>query len=678
MSGPKRSRHSKIQKFPISGIPKIIILKLLALALEPADQQHASMSFHKLTTILLFIVGISYGVLGQDTTHRSPYCIDVNKVPLSFFLSDKYLSTTYIANKQDLVSTYQDLVFQNGRVHKGLIPNDYVTKRPVIRFTVCNSADTTITAWFFPGIHFRNILLYRQQGPGLAALPTVSPDNPDGISYRRITLAAHDSALIVAELHQVKTYLNKVTPRLISDRYLPYFISGLHDNNSDSNLVTYLFCGLLLMLILYSLANYFQETNKEFLYYSGYAFFLGIMLFAKAIYTWRTTHISFFQEEYLDFVMQSVGHLFYMAFMQQFLATRKEHPFLHRLYNCGIAMLIISMLGYSYVYFLTTDFVFQNGLENLTKILLLLMVLIFLFYSLRHWKDKLLRYLFWGNLCLFIFSLLSQLNVMAPALSRALPGILSNSLFYYEIGLFLELVFFLAGLNHKNRRQLIGHTRERERLKAENQMKEYEKELAVFKAQQEERERISADMHDELGSGMTAIRLMSEIARNKMKENTPVEIEKISHSADEVLNKMNAIIWSMNSGNDTVDNLISYIRSYALEYFENTPIYCRVYIPERIDKIEVSGDKRRNIFLCVKETLNNAMKHSGATELKINIAIKDKLEIFITDNGVGIDLQRLRQFGNGLKNIAKRMESIGGSYKIENQNGTITILSLPL
>lgn len=637
-----------------------------------------TMSLHKLTTTLLLIAGFSFRVLAQDTTHRSGLCIDINKIPLSLFLSDKYLSSAYVDHRSDLNAAYPNLVFQNGRVHTGLIPNNYVTKKAIIRFTVCNTADTTMAAWFFPGIHFRDIHLYRQQGAGLQELPSVRPDNPDSISYRRITMAPHDSALIVAELHQVKTYLNKVTPRLISDRYLPYFINGLHDNNSDSNLVTYLFCGLLLMLILYSLANYFQETNKEFLYYSGYAFFLGVMLFAKAIYTWRTTSISFFQEEYLDFVMQSVGHLFYMAFMQQFLATRKEHPFLHYLYNCGIVMLIVSALGYSYLHFFTDNFVLQNGLENLTKLLLLLMVLIFLFYSMRNWKDKLLRYLFWGNLCLFVFSLLSQLNVMAPALSRALPGILSNSLFYYEIGLFLELVFFLAGLNHKNRRQLIGQARERERLKAENQMKEYEKELAVFKAQQEERDRISADMHDELGSGMTAIRLMSEIARNKMKENTPVEIEKISHSADEVLNKMNAIIWSMNSGNDTVDNLISYIRSYALEYFESTPIYCRVMIPERIEKIEVSGDKRRNIFLCVKETLNNAMKHSGATELKINIAIKDKLEIFITDNGVGIDLQRLRQFGNGLKNISKRMESIGGTYKIENHNGTITILSLPL
>ena len=209
-------------------------------------------------------------------------------------------------------------------------------------------------------------------------------------------------------------------------------------------------------------------------------------------------------------------------------------------------------------------------------------------------------------------------------------------------------------------------------------MKEYEKELAVYKAQQEERQRISADMHDELGAGMTAIRLMSEIARNKMKESTPVEIERISHSADEVLNKMNAIIWSMNSGNDTLDNLVSYIRSYALEYFESTQVDCRVNTPPNIEALEITGDKRRNIFLCVKETLNNALKHANASLITIDFNINHELQIKITDNGVGIDLQKLRQFGNGLKNISRRMQSIGGSYHIENNNGTITTLTLPL
>jgi signal transduction histidine kinase len=177
---------------------------------------------------------------------------------------------------------------------------------------------------------------------------------------------------------------------------------------------------------------------------------------------------------------------------------------------------------------------------------------------------------------------------------------------------------------------------------------------------------------------MTTIRLMSEIARNKMKENTPPEIEKISSSADDVLNNMNAIIWSMNSGNHILDNLISYIRSYSLSYFENTPIQCKVNTPEDIPPKELTGDKRRNVFLCVKETLNNALKHSVASQITIDIKANHSLIIVIHDNGTGIDKQNLRQFGNGLKNIAKRMESIGGRFTIETRNGTISTLDLPL
>jgi signal transduction histidine kinase len=141
---------------------------------------------------------------------------------------------------------------------------------------------------------------------------------------------------------------------------------------------------------------------------------------------------------------------------------------------------------------------------------------------------------------------------------------------------------------------------------------------------------------------------------------------------------MNAIIWSMNSGNDTLDNLVSYIRSYAIEYFEGTQVDCRVVTPDNIPATEVIGDKRRNIFLCVKETLNNALKHSQATLVNIEFGIGNELVIRIHDNGVGIDMQKLRQFGNGLKNIRRRMESIGGTYTIENNKGTLTVLTLPV
>jgi signal transduction histidine kinase len=336
------------------------------------------------------------------------------------------------------------------------------------------------------------------------------------------------------------------------------------------------------------------------------------------------------------------------------------------------------MLIYGVLHWLTPSFLPEFYLENILKILLLILALFFVFYARRQRNNKIFTFLAWGNGFMFVFSLISLLVLLNSGLTKLFPGLLSNSLVYYQSGIFLELVFFLTGLNYKNKKQIIETTKERERLKAENLLKEYEKELAVLKAQQEERNRISVDMHDELGSGMTAIRLMSELAKAKMKDNSPDEIDRISDSANDVLNKMNAIIWSMNSGNDTLGNLVAYIRSYAMEYFEVTPVTCKVNTPDNIEEKELTGDKRRNIFLCVKETLNNALKHSGATQIIIDIETNHQLVIRIHDNGKGIDLQKLRQFGNGLKNIQNRMAAIGGSFSIENKNGTITKLTLPL
>ncbi|MBL7747616.1 MAG: sensor histidine kinase [Chitinophagaceae bacterium] len=615
------------------------------------------------------------GLKAQDSL--SANYTDISKVIFVKPMS-KFVKSCIIRRTDNIESIFSQLKFKDGTTYPGVIPTKMVTSKVVLRFDVNNSADTAHMISFFPGFYYNHIQLYFLEGNGLKKIPQMLPDNPDSIGFRLFSLGANDSATIIAELTPIKTYINSIRPRLINASQTGIFISSLRSDHNKIQLVTYVFCGLLLMMILFSLANFLQGANREFFYYSGYAFLMGGMLFTKALLDYHASYVSFFIESYLDFIMQCLGIMFYMIFMQKFLETKQKHPFLYKLYNVGILLLALAMLTFTFLHYFTDNFSLQNMVENATKVLLLLMVVIFLMYSMRHWKDKLLRYLFWGNLLLFFFSLISQIAVMQQSFFKNLPGILSSALFYYEMGLFLELVLFLMGLNYKNRRRLIAQTKEREALKAQNQLQEIEKELAVLKAQQQERERISADMHDELGAGMTAIRLMSEIARNKMKENTPVEIDRISSSANEVLNKMNAIIWSMNSGNDTVDNLASYIRSYAYEYFENTPIDCKVITPEHIPSKELGGDKRRNIFLCVKESLNNALKHSKASVLTITIETNDKLKIIIHDNGPGIDLQKLRQFGNGLKNITRRMESIGGSFTIENKNGTITTLELPL
>jgi signal transduction histidine kinase len=555
--------------------------------------------------------------------------------------------------------------------------NQYVTRPLLIKFNVWNRADTATPVCFFPGYYYKTVTLYRLQMGKLERLKTIKPDYPDNFCIEQFTIAPNDSVTLVANLQMAKTYSNTIRPRLINPKQIEAHFATIRSAHTDVDIVTYIFCGLLLMMILYSLAIYVQGGNREFLYYALYAFFMGAMLSTKAFYDLKPTAFSIFQEEYLDYIMQCLGIICYMVFMQKFLNTKKEHPFLQRLYAMGIALLFFSIAFYTFLHYFSSNYPLQNLTENATKIFLLLMIVVFLAYSFRRWKNKLLRYLFWGNLLLLIFSLLSQTAVMFQNIIENMPGLLNSALFYYEMGLFSEFVLFLAGLNYKNRRRIIEETREKETLKAQNKMQEYEKQLAVLKAQEQERERISSDIHDELGAGMTAIRLMSEIAKSKMKESTPVELEKISSSANEVLNKMNAIIWSMNSGNDSLDNLISYIRAYAQEYFDGTPVSCRIIAPDAIPDVSLSGDKRRNIFLCVKESLNNILKHAGATEVAVEISTDNSLTVKITDNGKGIHKEKVRQFGNGLKNIARRMESIGGSFSIENNTGTVTTLLLP-
>ena len=287
-------------------------------------------------------------------------------------------------------------------------------------------------------------------------------------------------------------------------------------------------------------------------------------------------------------------------------------------------------------------------------------------------KNRLFNYLVIGNAILILFSIISFLLII---LSVRRSGIFTSALLYYEVGIVGELIFFLLGLTYKNRKELIERIKEQEALKLAAEKQIFETKIAILNAQQEERNRISTDMHDDLGAGVTAIRLFSELAKRRLGKETIPEIEKISSSANELLNNMNAIIWTMNSSNDSFGNMVAYIRNYAIEYFENTGINCTVNIAADLPDIAVNGAIRRNVFLVVKEALNNVLKHSKATEVILVLKKEHTvISLLIQDNGTGIDFENLRRFGNGLKNMKARMNKSGIDFFIENKNGTLVTL----
>ncbi|HTQ28608.1 MAG TPA: sensor histidine kinase, partial [Puia sp.] len=551
-----------------------------------------------------------------------------------------------------------------------------------LKFPLYNSTDSVEELYFYPGLYCKNIQLFKSSTSDsahkLVALQNPSPEtvSQEGVAF--ITLGPKEKVLVFAKLEFILTAWSSLSPALVKKDFLPYFKNNLISNKITINLLNYITAGILMMMIFYSLAVYLQNYGVEFLYYSGYAGCMALLLFFKSYLFGTANSLSYLFEGFLDFMIQMTGYSFYLLFFRRFLNTRQDHPYLEKILAFSNWVVLLSILLFAILNFAGAGFTVINLVENVTKQYLLLISVVFIFYGFRK-KDPLMNYLVIGQLAQTFFSVVSLLLIITSLrISSTAHSVFNDSLLYYQAGLVLELIFFMAGLSFKNKRDLIERIKERERLKLDNERKEFEKQVAILEAKQQERNRISADMHDELGSGVTAIRLMSEIVKTKMKEDTLPEIEKISNSANELLNKMNTIIWTMVSSNDSVESLVAYIRSYAVEFFENTPIECHVKLPSHIPPRDLSGEKRRNIFLAVKEALNNVLKHSRAGHVSIEIAVLDKLIISVHDDGIGVDLENLRKFGNGLQNMKKRIASISGDFRIENHQGTRTIFEVEL
>lgn len=199
-----------------------------------------------------------------------------------------------------------------------------------------------------------------------------------------------------------------------------------------------------------------------------------------------------------------------------------------------------------------------------------------------------------------------------------------------------------------------------------------EKEQAIEK----ERNRISRDMHDELGSGLTKIAILTDVIKAQS-ENQQENIDKISTTARSLVDNLDEMVWALNPKNDSLDKLAAYISEYAHQFLDNTHISCTVEMPEEIKPLPVSEEKRRNIFMVVKEFLNNTVKHSGASAVQITLTQQDRgFGLLLQDNGKGFAMDAANTTGNGLKNMQQRISDAGGIAELHSKRGTGTSLHI--
>jgi signal transduction histidine kinase len=195
-----------------------------------------------------------------------------------------------------------------------------------------------------------------------------------------------------------------------------------------------------------------------------------------------------------------------------------------------------------------------------------------------------------------------------------------------------------------------------------------------------ERLRISQELHDDIGGTLSGIVLYSHLAENQIQSKHTDEVgqslNKIQQSANDMVNKLSDIIWSINPEHNSIKNLFQKLREYATEMGAAKNIKVQVESSESLTEVQLPVKIRHNVYLLFKEAINNAIKYSDATLLQLSVYYSDySIAFAINDNGKGFDFTTVKK-GNGLMNMQKRADDIHAKFCLQSipQKGTFISL----
>ena len=185
-------------------------------------------------------------------------------------------------------------------------------------------------------------------------------------------------------------------------------------------------------------------------------------------------------------------------------------------------------------------------------------------------------------------------------------------------------------------------------------------------------------MHDDISSGLSAINLLANYIKDTpLSTDTHLEVKHIAESSTELNQRIREIIWSVSSDSDNIEGLVHFLRRYVSEFGEMQHIDTQFIVSDDLPDLVLSNEVKRNLFLCLKEALNNTAKYAQATLIAVSIDVKNNdMALTIKDNGLGFDVDKaLENGGNGLTNMRERMRQIGGEASISGEKGCQIMLT---
>lgn len=192
------------------------------------------------------------------------------------------------------------------------------------------------------------------------------------------------------------------------------------------------------------------------------------------------------------------------------------------------------------------------------------------------------------------------------------------------------------------------------------------------------RSRIAMDLHDEIGSTLSGISVLSELLKNEkaMQDERALNmLERIGVSSRRMMDAMNDIVWALNPHHDTMEEFASKVRMTAGEIFEPRGIAYRISIPDTSGLV-LPMDARRQLYLIIKEAIHNIGKHSGCSSAEITIGFDSRtMHVRISDDGMGFN-PKVQETGNGLRNMRRRAAAVNAVLSVEGNAGKGTVITV--
>ena len=425
------------------------------------------------------------------------------------------------------------------------------------------------------------------------------------------------------------------------------------------------FQGVLLFQTFFLGMLYFITKRKDILFYSIFLLLSAIYFFLNAPNTFFNLNDNaiFNSAIYLqgNIPLIIIANLFYILFLKNFFSGIYNSKFLEKIFFISFLSLPVLMAAF----FICRYFNVETQPVFYIVNLLATCVSIFIIDAVFRQGLRNTGWVAWG----MIFNILgTALTIAMIVLERyKIRNIFTVDypLFFMRCGILADMFFYQIALLKK------WHLQEKQLA-----VQRLEKELAVEKV----RNQISSQLHDDIGSTLSGVSMYSHLIHTQMEkgehDKAKGSLHIIQQSANEIVEKLNDLVWSVNPGQDSFPMMLERLQQYGLDMCSAKNIQFKMETPPKTSIVDLPSGQRYQLYLFIKEVINNAVKYSDATLLTLTVKENKRLlEFSIIDNGKGFDIDTIKR-GNGLNNMQKRADELGAEFSIQSKAGKGCIISL--